>query len=81
VTAAPLRRATREIAVFPLRVYRVLVSPLLPHSCRFAPTCSAYAVDAILLHGVLHGVALTVRRLSRCHPYCAPGVDPVPAPR
>jgi putative membrane protein insertion efficiency factor len=81
VTPGPVRRGARELAVLPLRLYRLVLSPLLPHACRFAPTCSAYAINAVLVHGVARGGALSARRLIRCHPYCAPGIDPVPAPR
>jgi putative membrane protein insertion efficiency factor len=60
-------------------LYRLLISPWLPRSCRFEPTCSAYAVDAVLEHGIAHGAWLAVRRLARCQPACAGGYDPVPA--
>jgi hypothetical protein len=75
------RHLGREVAVLPLRLYRVLLSPVLPRSCRFEPTCSRYAVDSILRHGVLHGAWLATRRLLRCQPWSAGGYDPVPAPR
>ena len=58
--------------------YRRFVSPLLPPACRFHPTCSAYAAEAVRRHGALKGSFLTVKRLSRCHPFCEGGVDPVP---
>jgi len=74
-----VRRACREIAALPLRVYRLVLSPLLPPSCRFEPTCSAYAIDAILRHGALRGTLLALRRLLRCQPHSAGGRDPVPA--
>lgn len=59
--------------------YQKLVSPLLPQACRFHPTCSEYAKEALLRHGVLKGVLLTLWRLLRCQPYCRGGFDPVPA--
>ena len=62
-----------------LRTYRAVVSPLLPPACRFHPTCSAYALEAVGRHGALRGSALTVKRLARCHPLCEGGIDPVPA--
>jgi len=64
-----------------VRAYRFVLSPWLGNSCRFAPTCSAYALEAIETHGAALGVALTVGRIGRCHPWCAGGVDPVPASR
>lgn len=61
-----------------LRVYQTVLSPLLPPTCRFHPTCSSYAILAIRKHGALRGAALTVRRIARCHPFSAGGFDPVP---
>ena len=59
-------------------LYRRLVSPLLRPACRFYPSCSAYAAEALRRHGAARGTLLTVKRLARCHPYCEGGVDPVP---
>ena len=73
------RRVVREACVAPLRLYRLTVSPLLPRSCRFEPTCSAYAIEAVLHHGVARGAWLALRRLARCHPAHEAGLDPVPA--
>jgi len=61
-----------------LRGYQRFVSPLLGPRCRFYPSCSAYAVEAISRHGAMRGSWLAVCRLARCHPFHAPGVDPVP---
>jgi uncharacterized protein len=61
-----------------VRVYQRLVSPLLPPSCRFYPSCSAYAVEALSRHGAMRGSWLAARRLARCHPFHPGGVDPVP---
>ncbi|WP_306215331.1 membrane protein insertion efficiency factor YidD [Actinoplanes sp. RD1] len=60
--------------------YRRWISPALPARCRFYPSCSAYAVEALAKHGALHGTGLTVRRLLRCHPFHPGGYDPVPDP-
>jgi len=64
-----------------LNGYRRFVSPLLAPRCRFYPSCSAYALEAVQLHGALRGSWLAARRLSRCHPFHAGGLDPVPVPR
>ena len=66
-----------------VRAYRLLLSPWLGSACRFEPTCSAYALQALEQHGAWSGSVLTVSRLARCHPFCAGGHDPVPrqAPR
>ena len=62
-----------------VRGYRLLLSPWLGSACRFEPTCSAYALEALAQHGAAAGSYLTVRRLVRCQPWCAGGHDPVPA--
>ena len=61
-----------------IRAYQYLISPLLGPHCRFYPSCSQYSVEAIQGHGVLRGGYLSVRRLSRCHPWHPGGLDPVP---
>lgn len=68
----------RAAALFLLRGYKRLISPLLPPMCRFEPTCSVYMMQAIEKHGVLRGVWFGVRRLSHCHPFNPGGWDPVP---
>ncbi|ETT44285.1 hypothetical protein C173_29181 [Paenibacillus sp. FSL R7-277] len=71
---ANLRRTVQA----PIRVYRKFISPLKPATCRFYPTCSAYALEAIEVHGPLKGSWLAARRIARCHPFHPGGLDPVP---
>jgi putative membrane protein insertion efficiency factor len=71
---SPLAR----VLLVPIRVYRVWISPILPPSCRFEPSCSAYAVEALTVHGGLRGTWLTLRRLLKCGPWHPGGWDPVP---
>lgn len=68
----------RALALRLIQVFRLAISPLLPPSCRFAPTCSEYCYDAIAEHGVRRGGWLGVKRIARCHPFNPGGVDPVP---
>jgi hypothetical protein len=63
-----------------IRAYQLLISPLLRPSCRYLPSCSDYAAEAIGTHGALYGTWLTLRRLARCHPWGGDGYDPVPRP-
>lgn len=67
-----------KVLLAPVRVYRRWVSPLLPPACRFYPSCSAYAVEALTEHGALRGSWLALRRLLRCGPWHPGGLDPVP---
>lgn len=69
----------RPVVVSLLRGYRYWLSPMLGNRCRFYPSCSAYALEAVETHGAMRGLALAARRLSRCHPFHAGGVDPVPS--
>lgn len=77
-----LRQIAGGILIAPIRFYRYFISPLLPPSCRFTPTCSQYAIEAIQVHGPFKGSYLTARRLLRCHPIKwlggSQGYDPVP---
>jgi uncharacterized protein len=68
----------RKILVFPIRAYQLVISPLLPHRCRFYPTCSQYAVEAIEKHGPLRGLWLALKRFVKCQPLHPGGYDPVP---
>lgn len=69
--------AARIIAL-PVRAYRTLLSPWVGHGCRFHPTCSAYALEALEKHGAIRGTYLAIRRILRCHPWGGSGVDNVP---
>jgi len=71
----------RRVLTLPIRAYRRFVSPLLPHACRFYPSCSHYALEAIEKHGILRGGWLVAKRLLRCQPLCPGGFDPVPEPK
>lgn len=68
----------RYLLVVPVKLYQVMISPLLPPSCRYYPSCSAYAIEALERHGALRGGWLTLCRLARCHPWGGSGLDPVP---
>lgn len=68
----------QRLLILLVRGYRLLLSPWLGSACRFEPTCSRYALEALELHGAATGSYLTLRRLARCHPWCAGGHDPVP---
>ncbi len=61
-----------------LRLYKKFISPLLPNSCRFYPTCSVYAMEALEKHGALMGTWLAIKRVFKCHPFHKGGFDPVP---
>lgn len=77
-----LLRAFNYVLISPflllVKFYQYCISPFIPKSCRFDPSCSVYAVEAYKKHGVFKGTYLTVRRLSRCHPWGGSGYDPVP---
>lgn len=73
-----LRRFVVAALVLPIQAYQLVVSPLLGPRCRFYPSCSAYAVEALRGHGPLRGTLLATRRLLRCHPWNPGGLDPVP---
>ena len=70
-----------RLLVLPIRGYQLVLSPLLGQRCRFYPSCSAYAVEALTTHGALRGSWLAGRRLLRCHPWNPGGLDPVPPTR
>lgn len=70
--------AGRRAIQAPIRVYRKYISPIKPATCRFYPTCSAYALEAIEVHGPVKGSWLAAKRIARCHPFHPGGLDPVP---
>ncbi|MFO1351216.1 MAG: membrane protein insertion efficiency factor YidD [Gammaproteobacteria bacterium] len=69
-----------RILIVLIKIYRLLLSPWLGSHCRFFPSCSQYAIEAIETHGAGRGLELAIRRLLRCHPWCPGGVDLVPGP-
>src|SRR5690606_2841811 len=76
--AEPGTRSVGRLLVALIRLYQIALSPLLGAHCRFTPTCSNYAIDAIRKHGALVGTGYTIWRLLRCQPFCRGGYDPVP---
>jgi putative membrane protein insertion efficiency factor len=68
----------QHVLIALVKAYRLLLSPWVGSACRFEPTCSAYSLEALQTHGAARGSYLTLRRLVRCHPWCAGGHDPVP---
>jgi len=73
-----LNRISKSMLMALIRLYQICVSPLLGHNCRFTPSCSAYALEAIQTFGVLRGGWLASKRIARCHPFNKGGFDPVP---
>ena len=72
------RGQLKQLVLGMVRFYQAAISPALPHSCRYVPSCSAYCLEAVERYGVLPGLWLSVRRITRCHPFHAGGYDPVP---
>ena len=68
----------RKLLLLMIRGYQIAISPMLGARCRFYPTCSSYAHTAVERYGIMRGACLSVRRICRCHPFCAGGYDPVP---
>jgi putative membrane protein insertion efficiency factor len=79
VVVVPTTRLRRMVAA-PIVAYRRWISPALPPTCRFYPSCSEYALTAVAVHGPVRGIWLALRRLARCHPFHAGGIDHVPPP-
>jgi putative membrane protein insertion efficiency factor len=74
----PLRELPRRVIMLPIRGYQKFISPGLPPSCRFTPSCSQYALEAVSKYGAVKGTWLAARRLVRCHPFNSGGYDPIP---
>ncbi|HNV52741.1 MAG TPA: membrane protein insertion efficiency factor YidD [Tenuifilaceae bacterium] len=66
------------IPILLVKIYQIFISPYFPNSCRYTPTCSAYSLEALKKHGLFKGLWLTIKRVSRCHPWGGHGYDPVP---
>jgi putative membrane protein insertion efficiency factor len=73
-----MKKALTGILLLPVYFYKYCISPLTPASCRFVPTCSEYAVQALQKHGPFKGIWLSVKRILKCHPWGSSGYDPVP---
>jgi putative membrane protein insertion efficiency factor len=73
-----MSRFVRKIVTLPIRAYQLLISPLFGPTCRFSPTCSAYAITSVERYGVLKGGWMAIKRVGRCHPWNPGGYDPVP---
>jgi putative membrane protein insertion efficiency factor len=67
-----------QILILPIRLWQLTISQLLPPTCRFSPSCSAYTIEALRRHGPLKGLWLGTKRIARCHPWGSSGYDPVP---
>ena len=77
-SAHTFRKLFARVLLTPIYIYRYFVSPLLGVKCRFAPSCSAYAIEAVEKYGALRGGWLAVKRITKCHPFGGSGYDPVP---
>jgi putative membrane protein insertion efficiency factor len=73
-----LQKVAVRLVIVTVAGYRLVISPLLPRACRFTPTCSEYAIEALSRHGLLRGMGLSVKRILRCHPFGGSGYDQVP---
>lgn len=72
----------KKVLIFPLiflvKIYQSIISPLFPPTCRYAPTCSEYAIQSLKKHGLIKGVYLSIKRVVKCHPWGGSGYDPIP---
>jgi putative membrane protein insertion efficiency factor len=80
-TLAKYGEKMRRIMISLIKLYQTILSPFVGQHCRFYPSCSSYALEALEKHGTLRGLWLSIKRVSRCHPWHEGGVDPVPEPQ
>lgn len=73
-----IKLMARRAMILPIRFYQGAISPMLPAACRYTPSCSQYAAEAIRIHGIRRGSVLAAKRIGRCHPWGGSGYDPVP---
>ena len=73
-----IRKSIIYLLVFIIKLYQLLISPIIGQNCRYLPTCSEYSVQSIKAHGVINGIILSLKRISKCHPWGSHGYDPVP---
>ena len=73
-----VKNVIRRIFILPVLFYQYAISPLFPSTCRYTPTCSTYAKEAVLKHGIFKGTWLAIKRIGSCHPWGGSGYDPVP---
>ena len=78
MTGSMIKKGIGRLLILLVRLYQVTISPYTPASCRYTPTCSQYAIQAIRKHGPLKGTWLAIKRILRCHPWGGSGYDPVP---
>lgn len=78
IIAEKIKSALKKIFIFPIKIYKRFISPCLPPRCRYYPSCSSYAIQAIEKHGVIKGIILGAWRILRCNPFARGGVDHVP---
>ncbi len=76
-----LKKILTQLLLLPVYFYRAVISPMLPPSCRYTPTCSRYTIDALKIHGPFKGTYLAVKRIISCNPWGGSGYDPVPDPK
>lgn len=73
-----IKKLVINILIIPIKIYKYFISPILPMACRYTPTCSEYAIEAIIKHGPIKGIYLAAKRILSCNPWGGSGYDPVP---